>query len=586
MKPIYSLLLLCLTTLPGFSQAYQRMLIPQGQATEIIYPGGKGSLKALCLDYFRSAPGAATSLDHILSQGSEVIVRFSDGMTPATARLQDLLGWKIFLKGSNWTAHQQDLRRQISLGRSGLNDNLLDFYLTFQQIDWQRDKFVLTVINDTGRPFRLNVTQNIQVGHDGELPAVVHSASNQKEQWRRETEIYQKQLQKIGYDNVYDFRRSNKFSTKQEFEALLAKRLEAQKASDREEAIRLAEDRAAEARRKIEETRQKAEEERQRKEKIAFDKTVSTHFKKFDIGIKANSSEEYIRKYNAIAGKNHTWDEVKMGVEADYKNRIYYIFDNATQEYTSYIISTRIKGQKGERFLFKNTQYVRSNIKFLEEALFLKKINQSNCHILNFLDKSEDKATYEALLKLFPNNHSDFSLVSISKLKQKLKSSGIKFLFCFGHFKEGAIFTEVDGIMHYYNISTLDKIAKEVGVEVIYLGCKSSLATKGGSGTVINVNSIDILNNLFKSVQNSTNLGEFFSNFASGGQGNYNFTYQFEENSGIIRVNVYHRHRQNKKSEEYYHSEKTQQIVLEFPRSFFPNLFHINNDDEDRSTKN
>jgi hypothetical protein len=166
------------------------------------------------------------------------------------------------------------------------------------------------------------------------------------------------------------------------------------------------------------------------------------------------------------------------------------------------------------------------------------------------------------------------------KLKQKVKANGVKYIFCFGHYKKGKIFTTVNGKTIEYDIDLLNKIGKQLNVEMFFIGCESSLATYGGTGTTINVNSIIILNDLFESLNTAESLGDFFTTFTSKGEYKYNFSYEFEENTGIVRVFVY-----NRAETEFgnnYHDLTKPKIVFSFPSYFLNAIINKNNKDDDK----
>lgn len=300
-----------------------------------------------------------------------------------------------------------------------------------------------------------------------------------------------------------------------------------------------------------------------------FEKEVIEYFANNDIGIKGENAKELIEKYKQAISDDISWSDIKLKIREDYENRRYYLFDKWNTQYIPYVRSIKING-----LIFKESDYIRRNFTRLEEALFLKKIDKRNMHILNFLDKSEDKRTYETIIKYFPNNHSDFSLIELVKLKNEIKEKNIKYLFCLGHFEKGKIFTYVNGTKHAYNIDIIYKIADELNIEVFLIGCKSSLASGGRTGTTLNVNSITILEIIYESLQSSNSFGEFLSRFVSRGEQTYNFAFEFEEPTNIVKVHVYEK---GDYSNETY-NDNTKEVVVSFKMKYIKPYF---DDDEE-----
>lgn len=223
-----------------------------------------------------------------------------------------------------------------------------------------------------------------------------------------------------------------------------------------------------------------------------------------------------------------TW-EIPDLVKADYRNKLYYVYDKIRREYILYVRANRIKS-----LVIRQTDYTNRNLSRLEEALFQKKINSSEVYILNFLSHDEDFRTIKTLSELFPNNHSDFSFENFDKIKKDIKSKRIKYLFCMGHYDAGEIFTHAQGSRIEYGIDLLKNIGKTQSVEIFFLGCESSLAAGGGMGTTTKINSVKMLNELFKALKVAKSLGDLYVVLSENTP--YGFALTFDENFGLIKI--------------------------------------------------
>ena len=500
-------ILFLLLPLIGISQSqYQRMLIPNQNIT-LTASGINSSASVLgkCIDPFAKIPESSTNLANVLQNSQNAIVEFTDEDLPSSIPLKEIIGKQngIIIKGDE----------NGTLINSLLSDEI-KIYLEFK--------------NKTNRPLRIKIENDIVLGEKDDPLSKTYRDKPQSELWKDKYNEYSKDLNELGFDtddvsrNVQDFKESyfqKKEPTEQEFENKI---------------IEL---------KNVKSNRKK----------------VLDAFRKYDIGVKETTVDNLITEFNKATRKNCSPQNIVKELSKEFNEGNYYLYSSATDNYIPFIRSKRIEGM-----LFKKTDYVNKYHQRIEDNLFRREINESNFEILNFLDKSEDERTYNLLKELFPNNSSDFTFQSLTEFKSKLKERNIEFLFCFGHYENGAIFTFAgkEKIKHSYDIDFLQKLASELDIKLFFIGCKSSIATQGGTGTTINVNSLEVLQDLFQSLNNANNLGEFLSNLGKRNRGTY--TYEFDENTGIIRVRIYDN------DGEYHHSE-TSQVILE------SNLFDLFN---------
>lgn len=510
MKKIFSLVLLLFLTLKGFSQNYQRMLIPSGNISLTASGTTANSIvPAKCIDYLRAVPTSAISLHNILQNANKVIVKYNDSKLPQEEPLSNILGKD---KGIHISGEKPSIFGQL----------------------------FLKVTNKTGRPLDIDIQDEIVVSEIDEQLAKKYKNDNQSELWSSDIDEYKEDLDYIDFlpdlllkDRVDHFK-SQYSSIKNEID--FKEKLN-EKVSEKKEI--------------------RALREQKRKERIALDKSIVDAFQATDIGIKGKTVNEYINNYSKATEKTQFKRSVIDAITSDFRNNIYYIpikKRNGEIEYIKYLKSKRIKG-----LLYRYSDYVVKYHTRIENNLASKKIGLDNIEILNFLDKSEDTRTYELLNTLFPDNSSDFTLQSISKLKQRLKNKNTEYLFCYGHYEEGKIFTYVNDVKHAYSIDMINHIASELGIKVFFIGCKSSLATKGASGTTVDVNSIEMLNVLFDSLRDATNVVDFLKNLVKNSKGKHQFTFEFDENTGIIKIKI-----NDNKRQEYYHEGTSPQIVIRY----------------------
>ena len=374
----------------------------------------------------------------------------------------------------------------------------------------QPDKFELIFINNTTETLSINFENDIQVGDNEFLKeAAFYGDYDQNNQWEAE---FNGKLNEMGYANIYQYSLMNDFKNDVEFLNKLNK--------DYNKYLL----------------------------KKAKNKKIITVFKNNNIGISGDTAKELLDNYNKAANKNISRNDIVNQVKKDFEERKLYILNNETGKYIIFLRGKKIINAK-----YKYSRFTEKNFEQIEKNLFTKKIDKSNYEILNFLDKSEDSKTFEMLNNLFTNNLSHFTLNSLNSLRTKLENNNIEYLFCVGHYKTGKIFTYIDGTPHYYSTDMLKDIAQELGINIFFIGCKSSLTTNGSSGTTINVNSIKMLNTLFDSLSNATNFGEFLSNMGS------NITFEFNEDVELVIVRMF-----SEEDESNYYTTEESQVVIEF----------------------
>lgn len=316
-------------------------------------------------------------------------------------------------------------------------------------------------------------------------------------------------------------------------------------------------------------------------EKNKKDKIIVDYFTKYDIGIKGSNADALIKSYVAATetGETSDWLALRSLIKKDFDDNLYYLYDKDSKKYVSYI-----KSQKIKRLLYKKTRYSLSNIEDLEQSLFLQKIDLKKFFILNFLARTEDNSTFKTLDKLFPGNYADFSLSNLIDLKTRIQTEGIKFLICFGHYSNGKIYATSDAEIGY-DVDVICNIAKTMGVQVFLLGCRSSLSSGGKTGTLVNVNSIAILNKLFEALSVSKSLADFVGALAAAETSTFGFAFEFEETTGLVKSNqiktdlikimVF----DNSEGKNWYDSA----IPIWVPKNYFPLIIPNNSDNKQES---
>lgn len=573
MKRYIFTLLFFLVSLTVFGQQFQRMQISAFDLNglSISAKGSPIDIKANCLDEARDLPTPKVSLGNILNNPKNVLVEFTDNsqIRPLNELLNKGKNQGIEITGSDINLQEiEDGYKELLASKPEIQYYPIETQLKFLR-RYNPDIFQLKVKikNYTNRPIKFICKGDLQIGEMIEPEVQTYGATKQDEIW---VNTSLKKFSELGYISNSDFqnslqslslteRKSKLESVVREFESV--KKIEP----------------TGDLHSKKTQSEFNATYNKYLAEKARQEKIVKDVFKSFDLGINGNTIDDLLNNYKAAKGitKNISWEELKKQVKQDYDDNLYFLHDKSSNSYIKYLKSKRIKG-----LLLKYSDNVKRNLNAFENTLFASKIDQNKIHILNFLSRTEDNETFKTLKQLFPNNHSDFSTKEIKELKQKIKKSGVKYLFCFGHYKKGKIFTTVNGKTIEYDIELLYKIGKQLNVEMFFIGCESSLATGGGTGTTINVNSIKILNNLFESLNSSESLGDFFTTFSSKSEHKYNFSYEFDETTGIVRVFVYER--VETEFGNNYHDNTKPKIVFSFPPYYFNAIIYQNNEDDDK----
>jgi hypothetical protein len=553
---IYILSFLLFSATVGLGQQYQRMQIsaPDLNNISISANGNPVTIKAHCLDQARKVPTSKVSLSNILNNPQNVKIEFTDnGETkPLSEVLAKGKNNGIEVTGSDDYSEEELFNEFLNALMSGKEPSLT---------------LKVKIKNNTNRPIRFICKGDLQLGELAEPSVQTYGATEQDEIWVNTSLI---KFNELGYISNSDFENSLKntdISEKKKKLKQIVKNFESDKKLEP----------TGDLHSKITQSKFNEVYNKYLAEKVRQDKIVKDLFKTFDLGINGKTAYDLRKNYEAAAGitEDISWEELKKKIKKDYDENLYFLYDKSSNSYIKYLKSKKING-----LLIKISDYVKRNFAALEDNLFANKIDQSKVHILNFLSKTEDDETFKTLRRLFPNNHSDFSVTEIGKLKQKIKANGVKYMFCFGHYKKAKIFTTVNGKTIEYDIDLLYKIGDQLNVEMFFIGCESSLATGGGTGTTINVNSIRILNSLFESLNSSESLGGFFTAFTSKGEKKYNFSYEFEETTGIVRVFVYER--AESEFGNSYHDDTKPKIVFSFPPYFFSGIINQNNNDDDK----
>lgn len=332
-----------------------------------------------------------------------------------------------------------------------------------------------------------------------------------------------------------------------------------------------------------------------RETKYRQDQEIAELFSKHDFGIPGRTADERVANYRKV--KDNRWltrSAIVKNIRSDVDANVCYIYSERTGEYIPYIRSRQIKN-----VLFTRSEYAVRYMQQLEDNLFREKLDRSNIHILNFLSPGEEHvgSTIEALQRLFPDNHSDYSLTEVARLKKLIKAKKIKYLICLGHFGQGRIFTIIDGENVGIDVKDLYKMGVELGVYIIPLGCESSIATDGRTGTLDIVNSLRIVNELFESFNAAATLGEFLAGMAR----NKEFVWEFEEQTQLIKVHIFERKQRRRDGEGSagessqsgnqqdhdgeYSMEKQSRVTIALMRQFLLELLYLTSKKNDKREK-
>jgi len=249
--------------------------------------------------------------------------------------------------------------------------------------------------------------------------------------------------------------------------------------------------------------------------------------KKNNIGIIADNYENYASQYYKAANiRVINFSHLKEQILQDFNNNIYYSYSKENDNYQKCLKSKNIKG-----LLYKYSIYTKNNILDLESNLLLKKVQFKKIHLLNFISEyeySKDQTnTFNTLKSLFHEKYTDFSKINILKFKQYVSKNNIKYIVCFGHFKDGKINTMSQFGIIEYDIDFIAKLAKNMNIELIFLGCNSSFSTSKGVATTKTMYTISALENLYNSFQTSETMGQFL-NEISNKDTDYTYTYSFD----------------------------------------------------------
>jgi len=271
--------------------------------------------------------------------------------------------------------------------------------------------------------------------------------------------------------------------------------------------------------------------------RLKQDREITELFSKHNIGITGKTPDNILTECRKV--RDYGWltrealiDKIKEDITAN----VYYLYVEQYGEYLPYLRSAHIAG-----LLYTKSEYSVRHMRQLEENLFSEKIDRSSIHILNFLSPDEPliKSTFESLEKLFPDNHSRYSTKDLVTLKKQIRQKKVKFLICLGHFDEGKIVIKTGQQSIDIPIEELYKIGIELGVKVIPLGCESSFASGGKTGTTKIVNSYTTVNKIFESLSAAATLGEFLNGMAGDGKKGFGFVWEFDENRQVLRIRIY-----------------------------------------------
>ncbi len=575
MKRIFLLLLFaaCNFILPAqtASLGTQRMQIPASALNGLSVSAATHQvpLIARCLDEGRDLPkwNEESPLNNILKGGENAYVQFADG-SPTKTLAQLLASGAIKILGTR----EADARSYL---RAALTST--DLTISY---------FPLHLVNKTGKSFKITCLNDLQVSAQKEPAVDTYGASTQEEIWVNTNLSKLKELGKISEEDYNSVINSGSAELKQTKLWYILVTSHVNVSTDPngshwiEEALK---NKAADA------LKRSAEVALKNKTAVAL-KVAETRFenqraidlfRKYNIGIQGKTAEEIINNYVQASGliASQPWEAIEANVTKDFNERVYYRVNKGTGAYIKFL-----KSRKNNHILYKYTDFVNRNLDHFEEGLKATTIDRSSIHLLNFLDASEDSRTLETLKGTFGDRYSNFSIGDYGKLKELIISKKIKYMFCLGHYSAGKIFTKVKGRIVEFDIAMVNRIAEKLGVKVFYLGCQSSLASGGKTGTTVAVNSIKILNVLNKSINNAGNMDDFLSFFKVKDDSEYSFVYEFDETTGLVKAVITNKTFTN--TREPYYEQNAPGVVVIFPKfflNFLPVITQTNNDEKNHS---
>jgi len=226
------------------------------------------------------------------------------------------------------------------------------------------------------------------------------------------------------------------------------------------------------------------------------------------IGFENRSLDDVKGYYRQQYGKDLSLSDILKKLEDDYNQRVHYKYNHFRNKYVSYIRSKTYDG-----LLYPDSKFVRENLDAIDQSLSNVKLTDKNFEILNFLDRKDDSSTFKKVNELFPENNTNvINDQDILFIEEKIRKNDIKYIFPLGHWNNKGVLTYIDGVKREFSIDILKRIAQKYEVKVIPIGCESSFAS-GLSGTTIKVNSFEIIQALFESLQGKPSLGGFIQKF-------------------------------------------------------------------------
>jgi len=158
---------------------------------------------------------------------------------------------------------------------------------------------------------------------------------------------------------------------------------------------------------------------------------------------------------------------------------------------------------------FKLDSENKSYLHKISEDLKRRKFQKDEFEIISLI---RDSRTTDYLKSNFPNNHLSFDFSSMNNFIKELKKHNKKTIFVIGHIEGDIFVTHLrNGLKFEISIDELQKLSRELDINVFPLGCKSA---KSGSGIVNDFNSIEALKRLRKALDNNSTTMSILENLA------------------------------------------------------------------------
>jgi hypothetical protein len=492
--------LLIIAFASAYAQEFQRMVISMADLNGMVVEAGSSAgLIANCLDLTRKVPMQQTSMNHILDGSQDTYVEYLH--TGKKVPLASLLGKEngVSITGTRESDIIANNKQRNAAFWSGAGDNGGHFTLHLQ--------------NHTGQPIRLISGKDIQLGEAKESAVNTLGGKTGNEIWLN-TSL--KRLKDMGYVSNTDL------------ESQLAELSEATKANMLHDATA-----DFETKNHLPVTGSLETPETEHKFNEIYNKMLAEHarvdnermdfIKRHDVGFSGDNAHDYKKAYQDAHNitEDLSWEKFNASLKSDHDHHIIYKKIEGAESYTQYITSSRIPG-----LLYTPSRDLLENYEMTEGRLFDQQMDHEDFFVVNLLDpkRSENASTFDAVKSYFPDRHANFQLSELAKLEKMIKNRKVKYVWILGHYDDGYLYVSAGRDQSRIAVSDLYALGNRLGVKIVPLGCNSSISAGGRAGTLAEVNSVDVLRQLFASTSGNKNYGTFL---------------QHDEQTGLPQLHVF-----------------------------------------------